>query len=39
MLLVPALMDTYRYFFPESKWAPWVSRTGKAAVFGLMFAL
>jgi hypothetical protein len=39
MLLIPAFLDTYRYFRPGSSWAPWISRTGKAAVVGLMFAL
>jgi len=39
MLLIPAMLDTYRYFRTESKWAPWVSRTGKVAVVGLVFAL
>ncbi len=39
MLLIPAVFDTYRYFRPEAKWAPWVSRTGKVAVLGLVFTL
>jgi len=29
MLLGPALIDAYRYFHPESKWAPWTSRAAK----------
>jgi hypothetical protein len=32
MLLAPALLDTYRYFHPESKWAPWTSRAAKAGM-------
>lgn len=39
MLLIPAGLDIYRYFRPGSTWAPWVSRAGKAAVVGLVFAL
>lgn len=37
MLLIPAGLDLYRYFVPDSRWAPWISRTGKLAVFGLAF--
>jgi hypothetical protein len=37
MLLIPALLDTYRYLRPGSKWTPWLSRAGKTAVFGLTF--
>lgn len=29
MILAPAVVDTWRYFKPESKWAPWVSRALK----------
>jgi hypothetical protein len=29
MILAPALVDTWRYFKPESTWAPWVSRALK----------
>jgi hypothetical protein len=37
-LLVPAALDTYRYFAPQSvSWAPWVSRGSKAAFVGLTF--
>jgi hypothetical protein len=39
MLLLPAGLDIYRYFRPDSRWAPWVSRGGKLAVFGLTFTL
>jgi hypothetical protein len=36
-LLVPAALDTYRYFRPDSRWAPWVSRSSKVAFFGFIF--
>jgi hypothetical protein len=39
MLVIPAAMDIYRYFVPDSRWAPWVSRSGKLAVFGVMFVV
>ena len=32
MLLTPALLDLYRYFHPDSKWAPWTSRTAKVGL-------
>lgn len=34
MLLVPAAGDTYRYFVPDSHWAPWVSLGGKLTMVG-----
>ena len=34
MLLVPAICDTYRYFVPDSRWAPWVSLGGKLTMMG-----
>lgn len=34
MLITPALCDTYRYFVPGSRWAPWVSLTGKLTLLG-----
>ena len=34
MLLGPAACDTYRYFVPESRWAPWVSLGGKLTMIG-----
>ncbi len=30
-LLAPAALDTYRYFHPRSRWAPWASRAFKLA--------
>jgi hypothetical protein len=38
-LLVIAGLDVYRYFVPDSRWAPWVSRAGKAAFVGVVFVL
>jgi hypothetical protein len=32
LVLAPAVLDSYRYFNPESSWAPWVSRAAKAAL-------
>jgi hypothetical protein len=37
VVLAPAMLDTYRFFEPSSRWAPWVSRTAKASLFGLTF--
>lgn len=38
MLLVPAVCDTYRYFVPDSRWAPWVSLSGKLTMLGATLA-
>ncbi len=38
MLLVPAACDTYRYFVPDSRWAPWVSLAGKLTMVGATLA-
>lgn len=37
-LILPALLDLYRYFNPRSRWAPWVSRGSKGVFLGLIFA-
>jgi hypothetical protein len=37
MLLLPAALDAYRYFFPYSSWAVWASRIVKASMFGVTF--
>ena len=37
LLLTPALLDGYRYWWPGSVWAPWVSRGSKAAIVGVAF--
>jgi hypothetical protein len=39
VLLAIAGLDTYRYFVPDSRWAPWVSRAGKVAFLGVVFFL
>lgn len=33
-LLVPAAADAYRYFVPDSRWAPWVSLGSKVTAVG-----
>jgi hypothetical protein len=38
MLLAPAVVDAYRYFVPDSRWAPWVSLAGKLTLMGALFA-
>lgn len=37
LVFLPAALDTYRYFYPESRWAPWASRGAKAYLLGLSF--
>jgi hypothetical protein len=32
VVLVPALLDAWRYFHPDSKWAAWASRGAKAGM-------
>ena len=39
MLLGPAALDTYRYFVPDSRWAPQVSVAGKVTMVGVTFVL
>ena len=34
LVLVPAACDLYRYFVPDSRWAPWVSLGGKLTMVG-----
>jgi hypothetical protein len=36
-LLIPAVMDVYRYLAPSSTWAPWVSVQGKLLTLGAAF--
>jgi hypothetical protein len=38
MIATPALLDAYRYFKPDQKWAAWASRGAKAAFMALAFA-
>lgn len=33
-LVVPAMVDVYRYLVPGSRWAPWLSLQGKMMVLG-----
>lgn len=37
LVFTPAAIDLYRYYNPESAWAPWVSRGTKAYLLGLSF--
>ncbi len=37
VLLAPALLDAYRFWWPGSAWVPWASRGGKAAMVGVAF--
>jgi hypothetical protein len=37
MLLLPAALDAYRYFYPYSTWAAWASRIVKASMYGVTF--
>ncbi|MGE5243918.1 MAG: hypothetical protein ACM3SQ_06800 [Betaproteobacteria bacterium] len=36
-VLAPAVLDAYRYFRPESRWARWASRAAKAGMVALVF--
>jgi hypothetical protein len=36
MVLAPAVLDAWRYFHPESRWAAWTSRGAKAALLLLV---
>jgi hypothetical protein len=36
MVLAPAVLDAWRYFHPDSKWAAWTSRGAKAGLFLLV---
>lgn len=38
LVFTPAALDLYRYYNPESVWAPWVSRGAKAYLLGLSFS-
>ena len=37
LLAIPAGLDLYRFFVPNSKWAPWVSPTAKVTFVGVSF--
>jgi hypothetical protein len=36
MVLAPAILDTYRYFNPDARWAAWASRGAKMGSVGLI---
>ena len=36
MILAPAILDTYRYFHPDAKWAAWTSRGVKMGSVALV---
>ena len=36
MVLAPALLDAYRYFHPEARWASWASRSAKMGSVALV---
>lgn len=38
LVLAPAVLDAYRYFRPESRWAKWASRGAKIAIVGLVLS-
>lgn len=38
MLMGPVVCDTYRYFVPDSRWAPWVSIASKLSMIGASVA-
>ena len=37
MILVPAVLDSWRYFDPDARWAVWASRAAKVGVVLLVF--
>jgi hypothetical protein len=37
LLLVPTVLDVYRYLNPSRTWSAWASRSGAATLFGLTF--
>lgn len=37
LVFLPAALDFYRYYFPDSVWAPWAARGAKAYFLGLSF--
>ncbi|MGB5812433.1 MAG: hypothetical protein WBG86_17980 [Polyangiales bacterium] len=37
IVMIPTGLDIYRFFVPDSKWAPWVSRSSKAVFLGISF--
>ncbi len=39
MIFTPAILDLGRYFFPDWRFLPWVSRASKTAIIGVTIAL
>ena len=37
LVMIPAGLNLYRFFVPDSKWAPWVSRAAEATFLGVSF--
>lgn len=37
LVLIPAVLDAYRYVHPEARWAVWISRAAKIGTVGLLF--
>jgi hypothetical protein len=37
MILVPAVLDSWRYFDPDARWAVWASRAAKIGFVLLVF--
>ena len=37
LVILPAGLDLFRFFVPNSKWAPWVSRAAKVTFVGVSF--
>jgi hypothetical protein len=37
LVALPAAVDLYRYYYPESAWAPWAGRGAKGYLLGLSF--
>jgi len=37
LVFLPAAIDLYRYYYPDSVWAPWAARGAKAYLLGLSF--
>lgn len=37
LIFLPAAVDLHRFYYPDSAWAPWMSRGAKAYFLGLSF--
>jgi hypothetical protein len=36
LIMAPAVLDAYRYFYPDARWAKWASRVSKVATVVLV---